>query len=287
MKKGLRKAILAAVLAAAISTTSVVPAFAAGVPAIETEFAAAAQAKLKNGWNMVDGKRYYVENGEVKTGWKEYRGYRYYLDPKDNGAAVTGLQTIGGKLYCFDSKARRVNSKFGYKVGSKYYSISSKGVAKRLSTVEGLAGAQLDKFKGETYAAFKWVSNFKYREVKVPSGKKASDYLGQWGLKYRTGDCNVQAYTFYWLAKSRGYDVKVVKGYVPQAVDKNGKPTRFGSHAWVEMKVGSKTYVCDPSLAQAVYVKNGKDPKPAYKFQYGAKGTYKYYDTNKRPINKK
>lgn len=285
MKKGLRKAILAAVLAAAISVTSVVPAFAADTPAVTAESAEASSANVR--WRMVDGKRYCYKDGKLCTGWMLYRNSRYYLDPNDGGAAVTGLKTISGKLYCFDSKARRVNSKFGYKVGSKYYAISSKGVAKRLSTVEGMAGERLDMLDGETYRAFKWVSNFRYREVRVPSGKKASDYLGQYGLKYKTGDCNVQAYTFYWLAKRRGYDVKVVKGYVPQAIDKNGNPTRFGSHAWVEMKVGGKTYVCDPSLAQAVYVKNGKDPKPAYKFQYGAKGTYRYYDTNKRPIMKK
>lgn len=287
MKKGLRKAILAAVLAASISVTSVAPAFAAGMPVIETESAAAAGAKLKNGWNMVDGKRYYVEKGEIKTGWRDYRGYKYYLDKKDGGAAVTGLKTISKKQYYFDSKARLVVSKFGYKIGSKYYSISAKGVLKQLSTVEGLAGIQLDKLKGETYEAFKWVSNFKYKDTKLPAGKNAADYYGQYGLKTRTGDCNVQAYTFYWLAKRRGYDIKYVKGYVPQAVDKNGNPTKFGAHAWCELNVNGKIYVCDPSLAQTEYVKKGKDPKPAYKFQYGAKGTYRYYDTKKRPITKK
>lgn len=279
-----RKGIVAMILAAALMASSVTPAFAETAP-VTVEAAAAAAPKLK--WKVVDGKRYCTENGKKKTGWVTYNGYRYYLDPKDNGAAVTGLQKISGKSYYFTSTAKLVVSRYGYKIGSKYYAVSAKGVLTRLSTVEGLAGVQMDKLKGETYAAFKWVSNFKYKVVKVPAGKNAAEYLGQIGLKYRYGDCNVQAYTFYWLAKSRGYDVKYVEGYVPQAVDKNGKPTKFGEHAWCELRIDGKTYVCDPSLAAEAYIKKGKDPKPAYKFRYGAKGTYRYYDTNKRQITKK
>lgn len=284
-----RKKILAAILAAAITMTSVTPAFA--VETVRTEETGETAApEYKEGWNTIGKKKYFVEKGktEPKTGWLTYEKERYYLDPKDDGAMVTGLKTISKKQYYFASNGKLYKTRrFGYKIKNKYYDVTTKGVLTPLSAVEGLAGVQLDKLKGDTYAAFKWVSGFRYKNVKLPSGKKAPEYYGEYGFKNKTGDCNVQAYTFYWLAKRRGYAAKYVKGFVPQAVDKNGKPTKFGAHAWVELKIDGKTYVCDPSLAQTVYLKGGKAPKPAYRFQYGAKGTYKYYDANKKLITRK
>lgn len=259
-----RKRILAMVLAAAISMTAAAPAMAA--EPVKTE--ARAAAALKNGWNTISGKKYYVKNGKK----------------------VTGINTISKKKYYFDSKGVLVVSKYGYKIGSKYYAVSAKGVLTALSAVEGMAGAQLDKLKGQSYEAFKWAaSGIRFtNSVKAPaSGVKPADYYGKMAFSQKIGDCNTQAYAFYWMAKRRGYDVKYVKGYVPQAQDKNGKPTKFGTHAWVEMKVGTNTYVCDPNLALSEYIRKGKDPKPAYKFRYGAKGTYKYYDTKKKLITKK
>lgn len=243
--------------------------------------AADTSAELKEKWNTIDGKRYFVKNGKIKTGWLTYGDYRYYLDPREKGAAATGYSKIDGKLYYFTSSGKLVTARFGYKIGSKYYHVSAKGVLKRLTTVEGLAGARLDSVKGDIRAAFDWCAHMKYRDIKVPAGKKPAEYLGEYGFKYKQGDCLVQAYAFYWMAKRRGHDAKVVQGYVLQ---KNGK---MGEHAWVELQINGKTYVCDPNLAAEVYVKKGQDPKPAYKFQYGASGTYKYYDRNKKQIKKK
>lgn len=203
-----------------------------------------------------------------------------------NGSSASALRPKNGiwtspatgRQYYYRN-SQLVKNKRGYKIGKNYYKISSKGVLKRVSEAEGLAGIRMDKLKGSTYEAFKWCADFRYRVIKVPAGKKASEFLGTYGLKYKAGDCLGQAYAFYWLAKARGYNVRVVKGYVPQA---NGK---FGEHAWCEIRQNGKTYVCDPNLASTYH--NQKGYKFAYKFRYGAKGTYKYYDQNKKYITKK
>lgn len=49
-----------------------------------------------NGWNMKDGKlRYYDSDGHAVTGWRnDENKHRYYLDPKENGAVVTGWKSL-------------------------------------------------------------------------------------------------------------------------------------------------------------------------------------------------
>ena len=54
---------------------------------------------LKEGWNEVEGKWYYVEKGEMVKGWKQF-GSNWCYFGKD-GAAYTGLQKIDGKYYFF------------------------------------------------------------------------------------------------------------------------------------------------------------------------------------------
>ena len=78
-------------------------------------------ALAASGWQKLDGKWYYYENGAAVTGWKQVSGKWYYFDStgvmktgwqkisnkwyyfNSSGAMVTGWQTIGGKSYYFQS----------------------------------------------------------------------------------------------------------------------------------------------------------------------------------------
>lgn len=150
----IRKRFAALALAAIMTVTSVVPVWAAEKSVDVTTVATEKYAEASS-----------ASASRPKTG--------IWTSP------ATGIR----KYYYKNSKL--VKNKLGYKIGKNYYKISSKGVLKKVSEAEGLAGIQMDKLKGSTYEAFKWCSDFKYRVIKVPSGKKASEYLGTYGLKYK------------------------------------------------------------------------------------------------------
>ena len=200
---------------------------------------------VKNGWETVDGVKYYYENGEK---------------------VVNKAKKIGKYTYCFDKNGKLITNKPYYKFNSKtYYKINKNGQATKLSTVETMAAIRLGKYKGNLKKAFNWSASLSYvPNIKV--SKKTPTEYGLYGFKTGTGDCYVMAATFYWMAKVAGYDAHYVKGYFKKS---NGK----GAHAWVEIdqKVGgkTKTYVYDPNFQQE-YKLNG------YKLTYGAKKTLKY-----------
>jgi glucan-binding YG repeat protein len=64
----------------------------------EAQLAAAAVtidfSGMSNGWNLVNGKWYYVVSGAAATGWKKVGTAWYYLDPTTGGAMAVGLTTI-------------------------------------------------------------------------------------------------------------------------------------------------------------------------------------------------
>ena len=202
---------------------------------------------------------------EKKEGWETVDGVKYYYV---NGEKITNkVKKIGKYTYCFDKTGKLVTNKPYYKVNSKtYYKIKKNGQATRLSTVETMAAVRLQKCKGNLKKAFNWSVSLQYAgNVKV--SKKTPTEYGLYGFKTGSGDCYVMAATFYWMAKVAGYDAHYVKGYF----QKSGG--RKGAHAWVEIdqKVGgkTKTYVYDPNFQQE-YELNG------YKLTYGAKKTLKY-----------
>ena len=202
---------------------------------------------------------------EKKEGWETVDGVKYYYV---NGEKITNkVKKIGKYTYCFDKTGKLVTNKPYYKVNSKtYYKIKKNGQATRLSTVETMAAVRLQKCKGNLKKAFNWSVSLQYAgNVKV--SKKTPTEYGLYGFKTGSGDCYVMAATFYWMAKVAGYDAHYVKGYFQKSGGKKG------AHAWVEIdqKVNGKkkTYVYDPNF-QKEYKLNG------YKLTYGVKRTLKY-----------
>lgn len=202
---------------------------------------------------------------EKKEGWETVDGVKYYYV---NGEKITNkVKKIGKYTYCFDKTGKLVTNKPYYKVNSKtYYKIKKNGQATKLSTVETMAAVRLQKCKGNLKKAFNWSVSLQYAgNVKV--SKKTPTEYGLYGFKTGSGDCYVMAATFYWMAKVAGYDAHYVKGYFQKSGGKRG------AHAWVEIdqkvKGKKKTYVYDPNF-QKEYKLNG------YKLTYGAKRTLKY-----------
>ena len=194
---------------------------------------------------------------EKKEGWETVDGVKYYYV---NGEKITNkVKKIGKYTYCFDKTGKLVTNK-------PYYKIKKNGQATKLSTVETMAAVRLQKCKGNLKKAFNWSVSLQYAgNVKV--SKKTPTEYGLYGFKTGSGDCYVMAATFYWMAKVAGYDAHYVKGYFQKSGGKKG------AHAWVEIdqKVNGKkkTYVYDPNF-QKEYKLNG------YKLTYGAKRTLKY-----------
>ena len=202
---------------------------------------------------------------EKKEGWETVDGVKYYYV---NGEKITNkVEKIGKYTYCFDKTGKLVTNKPYYKVNANtYYKIKKSGQATKLSAVETMAAVRLQKCKGNLKKAFNWSVSLQYAgNVKV--SKKTPTEYGLYGFKTGSGDCYVMAATFYWMAKVAGYDAHYVKGYFQKSGGKKG------AHAWVEIdqKVNGKkkTYVYDPNF-QKEYKLNG------YKLTYGAKRTLKY-----------
>ena len=202
---------------------------------------------------------------EKKEGWETVDGVKYYYV---NGEKITNkVEKIGKYTYCFDKTGKLVTNKPYYKVNAKtYYKIKKNGQATKLSAVETMAAVRLQKCKGNLKKAFNCSVSLQYAgNVKV--SKKTPTEYGLYGFKTGSGDCYVMAATFYWMAKVAGYDAHYVKGYFQKSGGKKG------AHAWVEIdqKVNGKkkTYVYDPNF-QKEYKLNG------YKLTYGAKRTLKY-----------
>lgn len=101
---------------------------------------------IKTGWQDLDGKRYYftltgtytgwqeignkwyyfLDGGYIKTGWLTYNGDKYYLSKakKAKGVMLTGMQTLSGKMYYFNTKGV-----LEYEVDESNASISAPGEA--------------------------------------------------------------------------------------------------------------------------------------------------------------
>lgn len=209
-------------------------------------------------------------------------------------AAAPGLTEEDGKLHYYDENGELVKDKCVIKITfdgkDGYYSIDSEGNVTMLEGSKSYAAKQLIKLKAVPTnpnnekevlkclkKAFKWSAKLKYVNIskKISKDSKALEYYGKYGFVNSKGDCNVQAATFTIMAQVLGYKATFVRGLVPQAL-KNGKPANFGSHAWVTIKMGKKTYVFDPNFERT--------NKAGWKFKYGAKKHYRYFTKKKKEI---
>ena len=88
-----------------------------------------ASGEMQTGWQKVNGKKYYFKtNGAAELGWKQWEGVWYYLN-KPNGYAMTGLMTLDGKIYAFDSSGKQL---LGWQtVDGKKYFFKSGGAAEK------------------------------------------------------------------------------------------------------------------------------------------------------------
>ena len=90
-----------------------------------------------------------------------------------------------------------------------------------------------------------------------------SEAMALYGFQNGVGDCYVMAATFYYMAKTLGYDAHQMAGYVP--LSSGG----MGVHSWVEIDMNGTTYVFDPDFTNETG-RNG------YQITYGTSGTWVY-----------
>ena len=123
-----------------------------------------------------------------------------------------------------------------------------------LTGVEKLAYEQLKELNAANgksirnlKKAFKWSAGLQYYEDSSFSKKRklkaAADYYGVYGFNMKKGDCNVEAFTFYWMARVMGYDAEPVQGYIL-------KQSGLSAHSWVTIRIGKKTFVFDPNFSK-------------------------------------
>ena len=209
-------------------------------------------------------------------------------------AAEPGLIEEDGRLHYYDDDGTLVTNKCAFVINvdgkDGYYNIDTDGNAVKLNDSKAYAAKRLIKLKAVPKdpsndkevlkclkKAFKWSAKLKYVNIskKISKDSKALKYYGTYGFVKSKGDCNVQAATFTLMAQVLGYKASFIRGLVPQAL-KNGKPANFGSHAWVTIKMGKKTYVFDPNFERT--------NKAGWKFKYGAKKHYRYFTKKKKEI---
>ena len=224
----------------------------------------------------------------TKDGWKTKSGKTYYYK---NGAKVTGVVKIGSTKYAFDSKGVLQGKTAVFTWKKNYYKVSKSGVAKQwtgtshyaaklLASKAYRSGTSMERLK----KSFAYCVKLPYKRVASinASASKMADYYGKYGLVSKTGDCTVQAYTFYWLGKVLGYKVKEVNGYLY-----NSKKKTYQEHSWVELNKSGKIYVCDPNFGKE-YASEAKPASSKYPLgmmiKYGQKGVLPYCRADKTKI---
>ena len=61
--------------------------------------------KAVNGWNVINGTKYYFDNWKMANGWQEIDNQWYYFE--QSGKQVTGWRDIDGKRYYFNEEAKK------------------------------------------------------------------------------------------------------------------------------------------------------------------------------------
>lgn len=82
-----------------------------------------ATLKISDGWNEIDGKWYWYQNGKPYKGWLQRFSGWYYL--KEDGTMTTGWYEVKGVRYYFDEKGTMVTG--WVQDGENWYYMSASG----------------------------------------------------------------------------------------------------------------------------------------------------------------
>ncbi len=118
------------------------------------------KASSKNGLAVLNGERYYYQNGKkLKSQWKTWKGAKYYF--QKNGAAATGPTKIKGKWYVFadNGKLKKGSKTRVVTIDGEKYQVKANGVAKagwaagntKLYLENGRMATGLSLYKGQVY----------------------------------------------------------------------------------------------------------------------------------------
>ena len=264
------KRLCAAALVLALALAPVSPAVCTAYAFSPTSFVSAA----KSGWVVSGTRTYYYQKGK----------------------RVKGIKKISGKYYIFNSNSGALlKNKIIYQyTPTKYYKIDENGVATRFKGTSYAAAkllyTQMRSSKAFTMLknGFRWAADCTFAQVPAPAqGTSPSTYYGQWGLTKHSGDCAVMAYTFYWMAKVLGYNVKVINGYYRIGTVED--PT-YKEHSWCEIREKGVTYVYDPDFnheyRDRITRTNYGFNSIGFKIRYGATYTLPYCRADKTEIEK-
>ncbi len=232
--------------------------------------------KCATGSYQIDGKYYlFNDEGHLQRGNVEYQGERYFLDA-GTGEALTGFtllepsQADGHYRYVYlddTGKAVRNQSVNGMEFdGSGYKTNLTPDEAIQIEALE-----VLDSCGHDLGAAFDWTAkNIAYKHYNpeyfaANPGMSREQTYALVGFQQRVGNMYVYAQVYAELAKALGYQAKMVPGYIKTT---SGK----AEHAWVEIVVDGKKYICDPEM----YAKADGFPRNYCYMQPADKTTFVY-----------
>lgn len=110
---------------------------------------------VSDGWNLEDGKWYYMEDGEPRIGWFCDNGVTYYL--QEDGSAATGWQVINGKSRYF-TETGAMRTGWVHDGENTYYMLSNGVPAVGETAIDGIiyvfsGDGILIRYKGSAFAS--------------------------------------------------------------------------------------------------------------------------------------
>ena len=209
-----------------------------------------------------------TQKGKAALSWtkvKNATSYAVFYKQKKSDK-WTRLATLSGKKTSYTVK-NMSGSKGGYLTVKAYIKyggatsggkFSTKAVYKYQKAAIWLDGCGWDLQSAFRACVIPWVG------AGLPTnGTTALDWYASYGFDHGYGHCYVMAAMFTEMAKTMGYNCKLVNGGVPLAVG------GIGPHSWAELTLGGVTYICDPDF-------QGETGRNGYCIIYGTPGTWRY-----------
>jgi uncharacterized protein YjdB len=202
---------------------------------------------LKNGWETVNGKKYYWKDGRKVTGWQTISGACYYFDPStgvmqtgektidripcyfdpSTGKAFDGWRTISGKDYWYEKGKRRGTK---YDPAGVYFNGTNRGCEVVAPDANGnKAWFWLDSI----YDGAKAVS----KEVMMPYTYRGKDSTAKW-VRYDQNGTMIKGW----------YEVYADGLRIPRSPTRLNELVEWGS----DYAKGAKRYYYDPQTGAMV-----------------------------------